>query len=669
MAILWQEGTRLLRRQDNELMWIEPWGKNSLRVRATCMADMPQEDWALLPQTQTQGDIRIHDGGAEITNGFLTAIISPAGEITFRNGAGKVLLSEQWNTRGEGFSHISALEIPAREWMPIMGGDHTFTQRFEPHPDEKIFGMGQYQDGCLDKKGCTLELAHRNSQSSVPFYVSTLGYGFLWHNPSVGRVTFAKNRTEWVARSTKVMDYWITASDEPREIMAAYADATGHAPMMPDYGMGFWQCKLRYRTQEEVLRIAREHKGRGLPLDVIVCDFFHWPYQGDWRFDEAEFPDPAAMVQELNAMGVELMVSFWPFVDERSENYQEMREKGYLARSDRGLQFSMKFCGNTTPYDATIPEARKHVWGIVKRNYYDKGIRIFWLDEAEPECHVYDYDLYRFRQGPVLQVGNIYPLVYAQTFYEGMREAGQENPLNLLRCAWAGSQRYGALVWSGDIDTTFRTLREQFAIGLSMGMAGIPWWTTDIGGFHGGDQSDPTYRELMIRWFQFGAFCPVFRLHGDRLNGEPSLNPAKPGTGGPNEVWSYGEEAYGILSSFLFLREAMRPYIQRVMQAAHQQGEPVMRPLFYGFPQDPHASSVEDAYLFGPDVLVAPVMELGLRQRSVYLPAGASWVEVATGKRYPGGQTVTAEAPLSAIPLFLREGAVVEGLSASKDCR
>ena len=182
----------------------------------------------------------------------------------------------------------------------------------------------------------------------------------------------------------------------------------------------------------------------------------------------------------------------------------------------------------------------------MKRNYFDKGIKIFWLDEAEPEWD-YDFDHYRYAKGANIAVGNIYPLVYAQNFYEGLKEEGVELPINLLRCAWAGSQRYGALVWSGDIDTTFRSFREQFTSGLSMAMSGIPWWTSDIGGFHGGDQNDPDFRELLVRWFQFGAFCPVFRLHGDRKNGDDQGLSNKAHTGGPNEVWSYGEEVYEIL--------------------------------------------------------------------------------------------------------------------------
>jgi alpha-glucosidase (family GH31 glycosyl hydrolase) len=230
-----------------------------------------------------------------------------------------------------------ALGLDAREFQPIPGGDYQLKIRFESNPDEKIFGMGQYQHPYLDLKSCILELAQRNSQVSVPFAISNLGYGFLWNNPAIGQVTFGKNATEWVARSTKQLDYWITAGDTPAEIEEAYAGVTGTVPMMPDYGMGFWQCKLRYRTQDELLDIAREYKRRGLPISVIVIDFFHWPKQGEWKFDPAYWPDPDMMVRELEEMGIKLMVSVWPTVDKECENYSEMLQNGYLVRTDRGV--------------------------------------------------------------------------------------------------------------------------------------------------------------------------------------------------------------------------------------------------------------------------------------------------------------------------------------------
>lgn len=269
----------------------------------------------------------------------------------------------------------------------------------------------------------------------------------MWNNPGVGSVTFGKNLTSWHAVSTKVLDYWITAGDTPAQIEEQYAAVTGTVPMMPDYGMGFWQCKLRYQTQEELLSVAREYKRRGLPISVIVIDFFHWPYEGEWKFDPEYWPDPDAMVRELKEMGIELMVSVWPTVDYRSENFREMKEKGYLINTDRGFPNGLRFLNDSLHYDATHPGAREYVWGKIKEHYYDKGIKIFWLDEAEPEYSVYDFDNYRYHLGPNVQIGNIYPKCYAQTFYEGMEAQGQKNIVNLLRCAWAGSQKYG--LWCG----------------------------------------------------------------------------------------------------------------------------------------------------------------------------------------------------------------------------
>ena len=648
---------KLIYHYDAEEVWIEPWGKNSLRVRACKMPQMPSEDWALLPPEICEPQISISDKMAEIVNGKLRAKISNAGKLTFYNQSGKVLLEEFIrNRRDIKADYCSALEIESREFKPIIGGDYELKVRFESDPEEKIFGMGQYQQPYLNLKGTDLELAHRNSQASVPFALSSLGYGFLWNNPAIGRVTFGKNLTTWQACSTKKMDYWITAGDTPAEIENAYSAATGRVPMMPEYAMGFWQCKLRYQTQEELLGVAREYKKRGLPISVIVIDFFHWPLQGDWCFDRRYWPDPDAMLRELKEMGITLMVSIWPTVDYRSENFQEMLEKGYLVRTERGMRITMGFMGNTVHYDATNPGAREYVWRKAKANYYDKGIRLFWLDEAEPEYDVYDYDNYRYYLGPDMQVGNIYPMMYAKTFFDGMKAEGQKNIINLLRCAWAGSQRYGALVWSGDIHSSFRSFRNQFAAGLNMGIAGIPWWTTDIGGFHGGNPKDPAFQELLVRWFEYGAFCPVMRLHGER---QPLKDPISSEGGGlcvsgaDNEVWSFGEENYKILRKFLFLRESMKPYITKLMEDAHETGAPVMRPLFYDFPDDASSWDCTDEYMFGPEILVAPVLYENMKERKVYLPAG-EWHNIWDGKCYDGGKTILVPTPLDQIPVFTR---------------
>ena len=579
----------LLYRYDAERVIVEPWGKNSLRVRASKMPEMPDELWALdgKPEGREEARIVIHDFSAEIVNGNIKAVVNNIGKITFYNQKGEVLLEEYVRNREDMFADTcSSLEVEAREFKPIIGGDYQLTMRFESNPNEKIYGMGQYQQKFLNVKGAELELAHRNSQASVPFALSSLGYGFLWNNPAIGRVSFNKNITSWEARSTKKLDYWITAGDTPAEIEEAYADATGKVPMMPEYGMGFWQCKLRYQTQEELLEVAREYKRRQIPIDVIVVDFFHWPKQGDWRFDETYWPDPDAMIAELKEMGIELMVSIWPMVDYKSENFEEMKAKGLLTRVEKGVRIDNTYMGNTIQYDPTHPEAREYVWNKAKQNYYDKGVKIFWLDEAEPEYTVYDFENYRYHLGPNVQIGNVYPAMYAQTFFEGMKKEGQENIVNLLRCA-----------------------------------------------------------------------CPVMRLHGYRMPYQPQYGTtggAECVSGAPNEIWSYGDKVYEICKKYIEMREAMRPYVRRLMEEAHEKGTPVMRPMFYDFPEDKACWDNETQYMFGPEILVAPVMEKGETQKEVYLPTGAVWKNVWTGETYEGGQTVTVPTPIEQIPLFTK---------------
>lgn len=650
-----REGS-LIYRENGETLMVTPWGKDSLRVRSVFAGEVEEGSVALLEPEPVEADIVIGEWEASITNGNIKARLWVNGwghalQIGFYNQRGELLLRE--------ISNGGALQKKARHFRPLPGGEYELKVSFEASPEEKIYGMGQYQQEVMNLKGCNLELAHRNSQASIPFCLSDKGYGFLWHNAAVGEVHFGTNTTEWLARSAMQMDYWITAGDTPAQIEEAYALATGKSPMMPEYGLGFWQCKLRYYNQEQVLRIAREYKERGITPDVLTIDYYHWPRCGDWRFDPEYFPDPGAMVKELREMGIETMVSVWPQVDVRSENFEEMKQKGLLLKSNMGVDVQMIFHGNNLFLDATNPRTRKYVWEKLKKNYADMGIRTFWLDEAEPEFGTYDFDLYTSSAGPMARTGNIYPREYARLVYEGQQEMGQRDVVNLIRCAWAGSQRYGALVWSGDIMSTYEDFRRQICAGLHMGICGIPWWTTDIGGFHGGNIEDSGFRELLVRWFQFGTFCPVMRLHGSRQPHQPIVNRAgeeRECTGADNEIWSFGEEAYPILVKFIGIRERMRDYTREVMRQAHEKGSPVMRTLFYEFPEDKECWDITDAYLYGPDILVAPVCHEGAEGRRVYLPQGASWTHAGTGEVYEGGVWLDVEAPLETVPLFLRDG-------------
>lgn len=636
-------------RSGYETLIIQPWGTDSLRVRATRNPELTSQDWALLPPTDTHPIIELQENTAIICNGQLQAEISINGELRFSNLKRQKLLLQE-----SPFPLPDNPHLAARQYKALEGGLHHISVNFSAWTGERFYGLGQHQHGLLDQKGCVINLAHRNTEIAIPFLLSSRGYGFLWNNPALGRVELSTNRTSWVAEVSRQIDYWITAAETPAEIMKHYADATGHTPPLPEWAAGFWQSKLRYATQNELLEVAREYYKRGLPLSVIVIDGLHWTMMGDWKFDPTCWPDPAAMTRELESMGIHTMVSIWPMLNALSPNYATMSQRGLLVGTRRGLPAHTTMVDNQPPgpvymhlYDATHPEARRFIWEKVCQGYYKHGVKAWWLDACEPEFYPGDHDNLQYHLGDGLEVGNLYPMLHQQAFYDGMRQEGETEIITLGRSAWAGSQRYGAAVWSGDIASTFEALRTQLPAGLNIGLSGIPWWTTDIGGFHSGDPATPYFRELIVRWFQYGVFCPLFRLHGFRL-------PVGNWTGAPNEIWSFGEPVYTILKELLFLRQRLKPYILTQMQIASQSGIPIMRPLFFDFPTDPACIAIDDQFMFGSTFLVAPILETGMRSRPVYLPAGAIWRDAWTGQRYSGGQWLEAEAPLDRIPYYER---------------
>ncbi|MGP3964161.1 glycoside hydrolase family 31 protein [Nonomuraea sp. 3N208] len=632
----------------HEILHVEPWGPHAFRVRSAPHAIRNDLPGALTtPPAGAQPEQR----DSTIVNGRITAEIE-AGRLRFlHTETGRELLADK--------QPYVAHQGP-RVHAPLGDGSHRLEQHFRAYDDERLYGLGQHQHGLLDQKGCVIDLVQRNTTTTIPFLFSSRGYGLLWNNPAMGRVELARDATRWVADSAHQIDYWITAGDSPAEIMASYADATGHAPLIPEWATGFWQSKLRYRTQAELLAVASRHKELGLPLSAIVADYFHWARMGDWSFDPEFWPDPQAMVKELDQLGVKLVVSVWPTVEADSDNHPAMRAAGHLVGSVEGGLLTQDWPAKgrgesflpSAYYDATAPNARRTLWRELREHYVELGVEAFWLDAGEPDLIPRKAEQALYAAGPGRQVGNMYGHYHAGGVHDGLAEAGVQRPLSLVRSCWAGSQRYGVALWSGDIRPTWDALATQVRTGLNVALSGIPWWNTDIGGFHGGDPSSQEYRELLIRWFQFGTFCPVMRLHGVR---EPSGPFTAEQTGADNEVWSYGERAYQILREHLFLRERLRPYLMTLAEAAHERGEPVLRPLLFDFPGDERAWSVDDQFMLGPDLLVAPVLAPGMAERSVYLPQGTRWVELATGHIHDSG-TVEAATPLERIPVFVREG-------------
>lgn len=686
----------------HEFIRIEAWGRNALRVRIGPNANFPQGLGALeaaplsglgatsgasadpLAQASEQAEatgnepcsvteIPGYDRPEEV---FSNGRISVVANLDGGTGIARFLLDFQKD--GESILR----EAPEHFWWPGAHGiypgfgGHEVHQCFASDPAERFYGMGQHSYDFLDHKGVVSDLVQRNGEVSIPFVLSDKGYGFLWNNPSVGRVEFAKEATRWVAQASEWIDYWVCVGDTPKEILQSYADAVGHAPRIPQWALGLWQSKLRYTSQNELMEVAREYYRRGLPLSVIVTDFIHWPAMGEWRFDPSEYPDPEAMMAELEEMGTKLMVSVWPTVSPLAETDAEIRAKGLLVGTEAGVEYHQTFRdkGMDRPlpvafYDPTNPAAREYVWNKLKNNYFDLGVRVFWLDACEPELNPGHPSNLRFYAGKGLNVSNLYPRENARMIWEGMREEGEDEFLTLCRSAWAGQAKYGAAVWSGDIGPTWEALYTQVRAGQSIGISGIPWWTSDIGGFHGGDASDPAYQELFARWFEFGTFCPLMRVHGHR---EPREDVASENPGGPNEIWSYGEEVADICSRYILLRETLRPYLTRVMDEASERGIPAMRALFLEFPEDERCWSWDGEFFLGPDLLVSPITEAGSRTARVYLPRGARWRQLliapscgdedqeATasymlGETFEGGSELTIDAPLECIPLFIRE--------------
>ena len=647
------DGNRIIFRTRYETTVIEPYGPNILRCRSTRNRTVSDEKWTLLDPLPSTYTVTTEGNIATLINGDISVRVEDSrrwfpGNITYYRKGKQILRQRHEGDADNDFIHTE--------------GDHyRISIQFEANADEHLYGLGQEQQDWFDRKGCAYQLMHYNTKSTIPYLYSSLGYGFLWNNPAPGRVETTKNHTLWSADSAYQADYLVIVGDTPADVAKSYADLTGYAPRMPQWASGFWQCKLRYEDQEELLEVAREYKRRGIPVAAIVIDYFHWTEQGEWKFDPKYWPDPEGMCRELKEMGIQPVVSIWPTINPNSENYTAMNEAGMLIRTESGQFGTFDFYGQQNFIDPSHPDTRKYVWDVVKRNYFDKGIHNFWLDEAEPEVHPQQFGHLHFYHGNGAQTAMLYPYYYSKMFHDGLHEAGEEDVILLTRAAYPGSQKFGAAVWNGDIPSTWQALRQSVVSGLSMAVCGIPWWNSDIGGFHAGDTESDYFRELIVRWFQFGLFCPIMRLHGarKRIPDAPVRNPGIiEHTGGPNEIWRFGERAYGIIEKLIHLRERLRPYIHAQLEVTSRTGLPLMRPMFYAFPDDQTCYALDDQYMFGSEILFAPIMESGQTERQVYLPAGR-WVRTTDGTLYEGNQTVTVHAELEDFIAFVPENSEI----------
>ena len=439
-----------------------------------------------------------------------------------------------------------------------------------------------------------------------------------------------EDQTTFRSPVAEAVDYTIFIGT-PDEIIATYRELTGPAPLMPEWALGYIHCRERFHSSDEILQTARRFREEGMPLSVIVQDWQYWGKYGwnSMQFDEAFYPDPKALTDSLHQMDVKLMVSVWSKIDKQSEVGRQMEQDRY-------------YIPETDWIDFFNPEAAAAYWKNFRERLVPLGIDAWWQDATEPENDDLAGRCVNNGRWSGEQVRNVYPLLVNKTVYEGLKEAGKE-PMILTRCGFAGIQRYGSAMWSGDVGNDWETFRRQLTAGLGMQAAGIPWWTYDAGGFfRPRDQyTNQDYIERMLRWIETSVYLPLMRVHGYMSNTEP---------------WNYGPEAQAIITQCLKERERLQPYIQKCAERVSTEGYTLMRPLVFDFADDPEALHQKYEYMFGPDLLISPVTEPGVTEWSTYLPKNpGGWRDQHTGQHYDGGQTIKTPVSKACIPVFVRE--------------
>ena len=516
---------------------------------------------------------------------------------------------------------------------------------------EALYGLGQHQAGVWNYRGEVVDLAQANTNIAIPMLLSSKGYGIFWNNGSHSQ--FNNRYLSALYLSSEVadaVDYYFLYGPEFDQIINEYRQLTGAPPLFGKWAYGFWQCKNRYKTQQELLSVARKYRELHIPVDNIVQDWFWWNTMGEPTFDKSRYADPKGMIDSLHADHYHLMISVWPFFRPGSGTYDDMERRGFFIDKTKSAGFHPE---GQALYDAFNSAARDAYWKLMDDGLFKLGVDAWWLDTDEPETEGREANILETNKVNGSESGarmaDLYPLMHTAGVYEHQRSATDKKRVFILsRSAFAGSQRNAAAVWSGDVNSDWTFLKRQIPAGLNYSLSGLPYWTTDIGGFVSGDPDDPKYRELFIRWFQFGTFCPIFRVHGTRSNDQ-------------NELWSYGMDAQKILVSFDRLRYRMLPYIYSLAWMTTHQGYTPMRALVMDFRTDVRAANIGDEFMYGPALFVSPVTEPQAVSRRVYLPSDAEhyWIDFWTGERQRGGVEIDANAPLDRIPLYVRAGSIL----------
>lgn len=573
-------------------------------------------------------------------------------------------------------SGAKILQEQARSFSrKTVGGESVWQvkQTFELHPDEALYGLGQYQEGIMNYRGKKAKLVQANMEIVNPFLLSTRPYGILWDNYSKTLFEDNDKGASFWSEVADAIDYYFIYGNDMHEVVAGYHQLTGKVPMFPKSAFGYWQSKERYKSFDELTGVVKEYRKRHIPIDNIVQDWEYWGDRDHWnslKFDTTHFNHPAEVIRQLhNQYNVNLMLSVWPGFGKKTDIYKDLERIGALFDEPTWADYKVM--------DIYNPKAQQLFWDHLYKGLYRMGVDSWWMDATEPsfrEGFTQDKQEEKTKSAGQTHIGsfhrylNVYSLFLSKVMYENLRKQSDKRVTILTRSAFAGQQQYATGVWSGDITASWEVFQKQLPAGLNLCMSGIPYWTTDIGGFFAttrGSQytkglADPSYKELYLRWFQQGVFSPIFRAHGSNI---------------PREVWQFGEPGdpvYEGLLKMIDLRYSLLSYIYSSAWQITANSRLMMRGLVMDFPDDPKVHNTAEAYMFGPSLLVKPVTKPmyytaeGMisnpdTEDSVYLPrhTGTYWFDFHNRQIYKGGETISYPTPLDIIPVFVKAGSIL----------
>ncbi len=627
------------------------------------------------------------------TDALRVTVNKRTGSIAYYDATGALLLAERaedsheldpfdsYKTIVDEHLKLEVVDTPDGKKTYIREGTTVFDRKLYRtrlnlsfQENEKIYGLGQFEEGDLNLRGTTQYLHQANLKIPIPFFLSTAGYGVLSASGSPAIFSDTRYGSYFYTEADVQMDFYFIAGKRLDDVIKGYRFLTGKAAMLPRWAFGFVQSQERYETQAEVLEVAKEYRSRKIGLDLIVMDWMSWEGEnwGQKTFDFGRFPNPRAMTDALHEEHVKFMISIWPNMNQSGENHKEFAARNLLMLG-------------SDSYDVYNPQAQALYWKQANEGLFQYGIDAWWCDSCEPFCPEWSTG---FKPEPskmyaafwevaskaiAAEKANTYPLLHAKTIYDGQRAVTADKRVcNLTRATYTGGQKYGTILWSGDTFASWETLQNQIVAGLNFCAAGLPYWTLDIGAFfvkkadkwfrNGGYNAgldDLGYKELFVRWFQYGAFLPVFRSHGTDVR---------------REMWMFdGEDHrfYDALVKANELRYTLIPYIYSIAGTIWRNDDTIMRMLAFDFAQDDIATSIKDEFMFGESLLVCPITQANYYEKestplqnpathkAVYLPSGWDWFDFYTDEKHSGGQWIQVPITLDKIPLFVKAGSII----------